>query len=77
SPLPFLERLPLYTPTGCGIGVDAFPYTREELARMVEEGNQLVNEALASGVVLYEREGAKIEGRNDDGASGGADRKAG
>jgi predicted nucleotidyltransferase len=32
SALPFLERISRYMPAGGGIGVDVFPYTREELA---------------------------------------------
>jgi predicted nucleotidyltransferase len=55
SPLPFLERMLVYTPKDCGIAVDVFPYTRAELARMVEEGNTFVREAQATGIVLFER----------------------
>lgn len=57
SPLPFLERMTVYTPVGCGIGVDVFPYTRAELARMAEDGNAFAREAHATGIVLYERPG--------------------
>lgn len=49
STLPFLERIPRYTPSAFPVGVDVFPYTREEVERMLREGNTFVQEALAEG----------------------------
>ena len=54
---PFLDRIPKYKPLGIPIGVDVFPYTEEELKRMVEEGNGFVRQALSEGVVLFRRKG--------------------
>ncbi|HEU67983.1 MAG TPA: nucleotidyltransferase domain-containing protein [Candidatus Acetothermia bacterium] len=65
SPLPFLERIPAYTPRGCGIGVDVFPYTQAELGRMMEEENPFVREALGTGIVLYARAAADSPGESD------------
>lgn len=49
SSVPFLERIPRYTPSNFPVGVDVFPYTREELERMLSEGNTFIEEALAEG----------------------------
>jgi len=38
------------------VGVDVLPYTEEELARMVSEGNQLMEQALSEGILLFDRE---------------------
>ena len=57
SDLPFLERIPRYMPSGVGIGVDVFPYTREEFELMLKEGNRLVKSALAEGIDLFPRKG--------------------
>jgi hypothetical protein len=38
-----------------GLGVDEFPYTQEQLARMRRERNAFVKQALTEGVVLFER----------------------
>ena len=54
----FLDRMPLYKPTDVPIGVDVFPYTEEELASMLDEGNAFVREALSEGSVLFERTGS-------------------
>ncbi len=50
---PFLERIPLYTPGGCSVGVDVFPYTQEELDAMQRAGNWLIRRALADGLEIY------------------------
>lgn len=55
SELPFLERIPAFLPTRFPVGVDVFPYTREELERMLEEGNSFVVSALKEGIELYRR----------------------
>ena len=50
---PFLERIPLYVPEGCGVGVDVFPYTRAEIDAMLAGGNWFIRRALAEGVEVY------------------------
>ena len=52
---PFLDRIPLFLPTGFPVGVDVFPYTRVEIARMRAEGNAFVEAALREGVRLFRR----------------------
>ncbi len=49
----FLDRIPLYTPGGCGVGVDVFPYTRAEIQTMLAAGNFFITRALAEGVPIY------------------------
>jgi predicted nucleotidyltransferase len=49
---PFIERIPRYLPVEAPLGVDVFPYTREEIDRMRGEGNALVTRALEEGVRL-------------------------
>lgn len=60
----FLARIPRYTPSSLPVGADVFPYTREELERMLAEGNAFVRRALDEGIEVYRRE---AEG-NGDGA---------
>lgn len=45
----FLDRIPQYLPTAVPGGVDVFPYTRQELNRMVAEGNFFVQRAWKEG----------------------------
>ena len=52
---PWRDRIPRYKPSGVPIGVDVFPYTEDEVRKMLEEGNPFVRRALAEGKVLYER----------------------
>lgn len=47
STVPFLDRIPRYMPSHFPVGVDVFPYTREELERMLSEGNTFIQEVLA------------------------------
>jgi predicted nucleotidyltransferase len=49
---PFLERVPRYLPTGMPVGVDVFPYTREEIDRMLAGGNHFIVQAVKEGVAL-------------------------
>lgn len=49
SRVPFLDRIPHYTPSRFPVGVDVFPYTHDELERMLSEGNTFIQEALAQG----------------------------
>lgn len=47
SIVPFLERIPRYTPSSFPVSVDVFPYTREELEHMLSEGNMFIQQVLA------------------------------
>lgn len=49
SELPFLERIPRYTPAVADLGVDALPYTEAEVRAMCDAGNPLIRTALAEG----------------------------
>lgn len=51
----FLDRIPVYLPSGFPVSVDVFPYTREELERMKADGNHLVLHALREGRTLFRR----------------------
>ncbi len=53
SPLPFLDRIPLYRPVDFPIDVDVFPYTLAE----IRAGQPLAKEALRTGRLLWQREG--------------------
>lgn len=53
SDLPFLARIPLYVPEGCGIAVDVFPYTQAEVAQMRASDHPLIVRALKEGVEVY------------------------
>ncbi len=59
SGLRFLDRIPQYTPSGCDIGVEAFPYTRREIEKMLSENNYLIKRALAEGLEIFGRERAE------------------
>ncbi len=54
---PFLQRTEEYSGdwVGVGIGCDILVYTRDELERLLEEGNAFVRRALEEGVVLARR----------------------
>jgi uncharacterized protein len=49
---PFMERVPRYLPTGMPVGVDVFPYTQEEIDRMLAEGNHFIEQAMKDGMPL-------------------------
>jgi len=55
SDRPFLERFSQYRPSGIPVGVDVFPYAEKELEKMLEEENPFIRQALAEGILLYER----------------------
>ncbi len=48
----FWERIPRYLPEGASLGVEVFPYTRAEIAAMLDNGNAFIRQALAEGIVL-------------------------
>jgi hypothetical protein len=51
----FLDRIPEFLPAGFPVGVDVFPYTREEIERMTAEGNHFVRGVLREGRTLFRR----------------------
>ncbi len=53
----FVDRIPLFLPTGFPVGMDVFPYTRAELEQMKNEGNTFVIRALRDGVKIFQRDG--------------------
>jgi len=53
SDKPFLERITDYMPSRFPVGVDIFPYTRQELKTMIKEGNFLIKTALEQGRSLF------------------------
>jgi predicted nucleotidyltransferase len=58
---PFLSRIPVFLPgdLDCALSVDVFPYTRQEVEAMLNEGNAFLRQALGEGVVLFDREAAR------------------
>jgi len=63
SDRPFLDRIRGYLPGAFPCGVDVFPYTRAEIARMTSEGNTLIAAALGEGRTIFTRERAPAGGR--------------
>ena len=55
SDTPFVDRIPLYTPEGCGVDVEVFPYTRQEVEQMLAQGNSFLRSALRDPVVIFSR----------------------
>jgi len=55
SHVSFLDRISAYLPGAFPCGVDVFPYTRAEIARMTSEGNTLIAAALSEGRTIFER----------------------
>jgi predicted nucleotidyltransferase len=49
---PLMARIPHYLPVGLPLGVDVFPYTQEEIDRMLAEGNSFIRHAVQEGVAL-------------------------
>ena len=49
---PFIERIPRYLPTGLPLGVDVFPYTRDEIDRMLSQGHPFITQAITEGIAL-------------------------
>ncbi len=68
SDLPFLERIPRYVPSSCGLDVDVFPYTVREVHRMLREGNRFIKRALEEGIELYRRDKEKGRAPTDKGS---------
>jgi predicted nucleotidyltransferase len=53
SAIPLLDRIPRYMPHSFPVGVDVFPYTRDELDKMVQDGNRFIIRALREGKSIY------------------------
>ncbi|MGC8784715.1 MAG: nucleotidyltransferase domain-containing protein [Armatimonadota bacterium] len=52
-PLPFHERIPLFLPRHpMPVSVDVFPYTRQEVEKMLREGNHFLRQAMEEGIVV-------------------------
>ncbi len=51
----FLQRIADYMFSIEEIGVDVFPYTRDEIRKMTESGNLFLKRALKEGITIYER----------------------
>jgi len=58
----FLSRIPRYVPSRCKIDVDVFPYTEDEIEKMLAAGNPFIKEALEHGVELFKRKSLNIKG---------------
>jgi predicted nucleotidyltransferase len=58
SDQPFLSRIPAFLPRGLDgrVSMDVFPYTRQEVEALLNEGNFFLRQALREGVVLFDRE---------------------
>lgn len=56
SPVPFLERIPMYLPDDFPVDIDVFPYTRAE----IRAGHPLAKEALLTGQLRWIRAGLAI-----------------
>jgi len=55
SDVPFLERIIRYMPRYAGIGVDVFPYTREEFEAKAAASPRWAKEIEEQGITLFER----------------------
>lgn len=55
SSFPILERIPRYVPSHFPVGVDVFPYTKDELESKLKEGDFFVKRALIEGIELFRR----------------------
>ncbi|MDI6841081.1 MAG: nucleotidyltransferase domain-containing protein [bacterium] len=56
---PFLKRIPDYMPLSFPVGIDVFPYTKEEIKTMVKDNNFFLKKAMEEGIVLCERSSIK------------------
>ena len=53
SSIPFLERIPKYTPSYFPVGIDVFPYTKQELEKMKQQGNFFLRKVLEEGIEIF------------------------
>ncbi|MBC7246753.1 MAG: nucleotidyltransferase domain-containing protein [Actinobacteria bacterium] len=56
SDKPFLHRIQDYLPSSFPVAMEVFPYTSEEIGKMLEDGNHFLASALKEGLVLFSRE---------------------
>lgn len=56
SDLPFQERIVMFLPSRFPVGMDVFPYTRDEIRDMLQEGNRFIAAALEEGREVFNRE---------------------
>jgi predicted nucleotidyltransferase len=62
SDRPFLDRIPAFLPTGFPVGMDVFPYTRDEFERMKRDVNSFVLGVIREGVSIFRRQGSATRG---------------
>jgi predicted nucleotidyltransferase len=55
SDRPFLDRISAYLPGVFPCGIDVFPYTRAEIARMANARNPFICAALSEGRTIFKR----------------------
>jgi predicted nucleotidyltransferase len=55
SDRPFRDRIPVFLPSGFPVGMDVFPYTRDEIERMKREGNTFILQALRTARTLFKK----------------------
>jgi predicted nucleotidyltransferase len=63
SAIPLLYRIPRYMPHSFPVAVDVFPYTRDELDKMVADGNRFIIRALREGKSIYNQGDARLKPR--------------
>jgi len=53
SDQPFLKRIPTFLPAEFPVDIDVFPYTRDEVQRMIRDPHSLVGQACYGGKRMY------------------------
>jgi predicted nucleotidyltransferase len=53
SDRPFLKRIPQFLPTQFPVDIDIFPYTRDEVQRLIKDPQSLVAQACSEGKRMY------------------------
>jgi uncharacterized protein len=53
SDQPFLKRIPTFLPAEFPVDIDIFPYTRNEIKRMIRDPHSLVGQACYEGKQMY------------------------
>lgn len=57
SDVSLLDRMTTYMPDRFPVGMDVFPYTKDEIEQMLRDGNFFIKRALTEGVELFSRRG--------------------
>ena len=60
----FDERIPDFLPSGIGLVIDVFPYTKEEVSKALKEGWGVVGTAFREGLWLLDKEGLRSQLEN-------------